>query len=379
MNLPFLGESVCLTDLARVLSSLGPVVPFDVRCVDLPTGCRGFQEGRDHCQRPKDNGTSDSHDPALFPGLVNRGVAEVRGHDASRIGRASRSRFLLLRNRHGIGLLDGDPIGGMLVASKEDICPSVRPLLHFVDHALTVLGSSLPWYEAQKQAVLRVNGGVVPIIPLEAVQGIRGVAIVFFLADETPSLVHLGRTGPRGKKRPVLHGVSGHACQQARHIASPCPCLSRPVGLLAEFRNLLGYAPEPQSRSLSKVGTAPEQSPSAPRNAHRKSGSKPSESSSSDHSIHGMRDFPSPEARNRGIWNSGSRSARSGAFAVSETETDDPSEVASVSNIGSKPTITLAISGHHLILLSSANLSKGTEAENSTLSSLRRRIVSSLK
>ncbi len=79
----------------------------------------------------------------------------------------------------------------MLVARDEDVRSAACAILHVLEQFLAVLGRPLAGHEAQEEATLRLEGGMVPVVSANPVERVVGVAVRLLLPDEAPLLIEL--------------------------------------------------------------------------------------------------------------------------------------------------------------------------------------------
>src|SRR5262249_51631802 len=91
--------------------------------------------------------------------------------------------------------------------------------LDLSDDRLAVLLRPRPGDHRQDQAVLRVVGDVVPVIPAVVVGRIAGVAVLLLLADEGPLLIELDLAGTGGKRPPTRRGRPWRGGRRAGPVA----------------------------------------------------------------------------------------------------------------------------------------------------------------
>ncbi len=112
----------------------------------------------------------------------------------------------------------------MLVAGEEQIGATAGTRLYFPDDRFAVFAVAFAGHERQQQSVLRVDGGVIPMVPALPVSGIIGVASLFLFADEGPFFIELNFTGFGEKRRRVRRAGPSRDRQQVWRIASRCFC-----------------------------------------------------------------------------------------------------------------------------------------------------------
>jgi hypothetical protein len=98
-------------------------------------------------------------------------------------------------------------VGRVLVTGHQAHQPSVRAPVEVLDQGLRQLCRAAADHDADDQAMLRVQGDMVPAVAAEEVVGMPLSAMLFLLADKGPLLVELDFIGPRGKKPRVHRGV----------------------------------------------------------------------------------------------------------------------------------------------------------------------------
>ena len=112
--------------------------------------------------------------------------------------------------------MDRRLVGGVLVAGDQEVGPPRRPVVDLLDQFLA--GRAVPFagHQGQEQPALRIDGGVVPVVASEPIQGVERIARRLLLEDEPPLLIDLDLTRLGGKKPRVRRGVSRRGCRPVR-------------------------------------------------------------------------------------------------------------------------------------------------------------------
>ena len=127
----------------------------------------------------------------------------IRGFGAAWLAGARRG------DRFAVGVQDRRLIGRVVVAGHQIHQPTPCPAAEVLDQRLGVLDGACPRHDADDQAVFRVEGDVVPVVPPVIVSGVAAVAVRLLLGDEGPLLIELdlGREG--GNRHEFVVGVAG--------------------------------------------------------------------------------------------------------------------------------------------------------------------------
>ena len=75
-----------------------------------------------------------------------------------------------------VDLADRRLIRGMLVAGQQHVGPPTGPIVDLADQPLAGLAVTLARHQGQEQPALGIDGGVVPVVAPEPVQGVGRVA-----------------------------------------------------------------------------------------------------------------------------------------------------------------------------------------------------------
>ena len=79
MDVPVFRETITFAGLARIAMSIGAIVSFNERGIDLRTDHRGFQGGLDAFLGAEDDANFNVDDASLLARFVHRGIVEILG------------------------------------------------------------------------------------------------------------------------------------------------------------------------------------------------------------------------------------------------------------------------------------------------------------
>ena len=243
MYVPILRETIGLTNLAAIPVAVGPVLSFHKRRVDFVADLRQLQRRHHSRHSPKDNAEVNLHHPPLPARLVDGRVPQpgrrfiVRCLGPARLSRPLRHRLIT------IGFQDRPAVRLVFIAGYEVHRSVTGPLLEIRHQRLDLLDRPLARHHADHQAMLGIDGHMVPVVSLPSVVGVGRIAAFFLLAHKRPLFVELNLACIGGKRPRVRRGVGGRGRRPTDCNASPYLDAHPANGRFCERRSLPRYAP----------------------------------------------------------------------------------------------------------------------------------------
>ena len=171
-------------------------------------------------QRAEDHRPHHLDDPAPLAPLPHRRVAQLRRDDPLGLGWPARPGAPRPGLLHAVDVADRRLIRGVLVGGDQQIGPAPGPVVDLADQPLAGRAVALAGHQGQEQPALGIDGGMVPVVAAEPIQGVQRVARRLLLGDEAPLLVDLDLTGRGGKGHELVVeslGVGPGEGRVARH------------------------------------------------------------------------------------------------------------------------------------------------------------------
>src|SRR5262249_37065873 len=138
-----------------------------------------------------------------------------------------------------------------------------------------VLCRALAGHHGQQQAVLRIEGRVVPVVAFVVVARVVGVTVLLLLGDEVPLLVELDLTRQGGKKPRARRGGSWPGHRRGRGGARRCPWRRRSGGWWRGCRSPRGGGPGHRRPCRWATGSVRGRCPCAGSRTSCRCGSRP--------------------------------------------------------------------------------------------------------
>src|SRR5262245_17471794 len=299
MHAPVLREAVTLADLASITVTIRPVLPLDEGGVDRLAHDRLRQRRQHPDNRAEDHAQGHFHTPPLLSGLVHGRILQPwRSH----LVRGLRTSGLTCTRRHSlraISVEDGRGISAVFITGDEMPQSAAGASLKVVHHLLDVLGRALNRHHPDHQAVFRIHGHMIPLIPLLSVPRIRRIAVLFFRAHEGPLLVELHLARLRGKTPPTRHARLGHGYLRSPSSGRPSHGSPLPRGWSCGPHRPLQYGPAPLPPGPPATGPGRAACPCARRSARGRFGSTATAAACPYRSACGRSGYLPPVCRSR--------------------------------------------------------------------------------